>query len=77
MDKIRVVGGRPLEGEIEISGAKNACLTLMPAALLTDAPLTLTNAPGLADIQTMTDLLVSLGCEVASLQGGKVLAVSA
>ena len=44
MDKIAVTGGKPLEGTIEISGAKNACLTLMPAALLTDQPLTLTNA---------------------------------
>lgn len=77
MDKIRVVGGRPLHGDIEISGAKNACLALMPAVLLTDQPLTLTNAPRLADIQTMTDLLVSLGCEVAALQNGNVLALSA
>lgn len=77
MDQIRVVGGRPLSGEIEISGAKNACLTLMPAALLTDQPLTLTNAPRLADIRTMTALLQSLGCEVAALQDGNVLALSA
>ncbi len=77
MDKIRVVGGRPLEGEIEISGAKNACLTLMPAALLSSHPLTLTNAPRLADIQTMRDLLTSLGCEITSLQSGNVLAMSA
>ena len=77
MDRIRVVGGCPLHGEIEIAGAKNACLTLMPAALLTDQPLTLTNAPRLADIKTMTDLLRSLGCEVAALQDGNVLALSA
>jgi len=50
MDKIRIEGGQPLDGTITISGAKNACLTLMPAALLTDAPLTLTNAPRLSDI---------------------------
>jgi len=77
MDRIRIGGGRPLKGEVEISGAKNACLALMPAALLTDQPLTLTNAPRLADIRTMSDLLVSLGCEVSSLQGGNVLAISA
>ncbi|MEL6998533.1 MAG: UDP-N-acetylglucosamine 1-carboxyvinyltransferase [Pseudomonadota bacterium] len=76
MDKIRIVGGRPLSGTIDISGAKNACLTLMPAALLTDQPLTLTNAPRLADIRTMTDLLQSLGCEIAALQDGNVLAIS-
>ncbi|MFO7857029.1 MAG: UDP-N-acetylglucosamine 1-carboxyvinyltransferase [Paracoccaceae bacterium] len=77
MDRIAVTGGVPLRGEIEVSGAKNACLALMPAALLTDAPLTLTNAPRLADIRTMTALLTSLGCEVASLQDGRVLAIGA
>jgi UDP-N-acetylglucosamine 1-carboxyvinyltransferase len=77
MDSILVRGGRRLEGRIPISGAKNACLALMPAALLTDEPLTLTNAPRLSDIRTMTQLLESLGCEVASLQGGRVLVVGA
>ena len=77
MDKIKVVGGKPLSGEIQISGAKNACLTLMPAALLTDEPLTLTNAPRLDDILTMRDLLESLGCEITSMQDGNVLAISA
>jgi len=76
MDKIAVRGGKPLEGTIEISGAKNACLTLMPAALLTDQPLTLTNAPRLADIRTMSDLLASLGAEIASLSEGRVLALN-
>ena len=77
MDKIAVTGGKPLAGTIEISGAKNACLTLMPAALLTDQPLTLTNAPRLDDIATMTELLTSLGCEIASLSLGRVLALNA
>jgi len=77
MDRIRIEGGRPLDGRVAISGAKNACLALMPAALLTDQPLTLTNAPRLADIRTMTTLLQSLGCEVASLAEGQVLALSA
>ncbi len=77
MDSIVVHGGKPLEGEIAISGAKNACLALMPAALLTDQPLTLTNAPRLSDIRTMSELLGSLGCEVAALQEGRVLAIGA
>ena len=76
MDSIRVVGGAELNGRIPIAGAKNACLTLMPATILTDEPLTLTNAPRLSDIRTMTALLQSLGAEVASLQGGQVLALS-
>ena len=75
MDRIIVKGGNTLNGQIPITGAKNACLTLMPAALLSEDPLTLTNAPRLSDIRTMTELLESLGCEVASLQGGRVLAI--
>lgn len=76
MDQIIVRGNGPLKGEIPIAGAKNACLTLMPATLLTDQPLTLTNAPRLSDIRTMTALLQSLGAEVAGLQEGQVLALS-
>ena len=76
MDSILVKGNGPLQGEIPIAGAKNACLTLMPATLLSEEPLTLTNAPRLSDIRTMTELLQSLGAEVASLQDGKVLAMS-
>ena len=76
MDSILIRGGVPLHGDIPIAGAKNACLALMPATLLTDGPLTLTNAPRLSDIATMTTLLQSLGAEVQSLQDGKVLALS-
>ncbi len=76
MDKIIVTGNGPLHGEIPIAGAKNACLTLMPATLLSEEPLTLTNAPRLSDIKTMTELLGSLGAEVSSLQDGQVLAMS-
>ncbi len=76
MDKIVVTGNGPLQGTIPIAGAKNACLTLMPATLLSEEPLTLTNAPRLSDIRTMTQLLQSLGCEVTSLQDGQVIAMS-
>ena len=76
MDSIIVTGGAALSGQIPISGAKNACLALMPATLLSDEPLTLTNAPRLSDIATMTLLLQSLGAEVSSLQDGKVLILS-
>lgn len=76
MDSILVTGGGPLNGQIPIAGAKNACLTLMPATLLSEEPLTLTNAPRLSDIKTMTLLLQSLGAEVSSLQDGQVLAMS-
>ncbi|MCT4683759.1 MAG: UDP-N-acetylglucosamine 1-carboxyvinyltransferase [Roseicyclus sp.] len=76
MDRIVVTGNGPLSGQIPIAGAKNACLTLMPATLLSDEPLTLTNAPRLSDIRTMTTLLQSLGAEVSALNDGKVLALS-
>ncbi len=76
MDSILVTGNGPLNGQIPIAGAKNACLTLMPATLLSEEPLTLTNAPRLSDIKTMTQLLQSLGAEVSSLQNGQVIAMS-
>ncbi|MEM6890329.1 MAG: UDP-N-acetylglucosamine 1-carboxyvinyltransferase [Pseudomonadota bacterium] len=76
MDTIIVRGGSPLAGEIPIAGAKNACLTLMPATLLTEEPLTLINAPRLSDIRTMTQLLSSLGTEITALQDGRVLTLS-
>ncbi len=76
MDSIIVTGNGPLKGQIPIAGAKNACLTLMPATLLSDEPLTLTNAPRLSDIKTMSALLESLGAEVSQLQDGQVLVMS-
>ena len=76
MDSILVTGGTALHGEIPIAGAKNACLTLMPATLLSEDPITLTNAPRLSDIKTMGTLLESLGTEVTSMQDGKVLTMS-
>ena len=71
MDRIIIKGGTALQGVIPIAGAKNACLTLMPATLLSEEPLTLTNAPRLSDIRTMKTLLESLGVEVASLADGR------
>ncbi|KJZ20589.1 UDP-N-acetylglucosamine 1-carboxyvinyltransferase [Loktanella sp. S4079] len=76
MDSIVVKGGKPLNGKIEIAGAKNAALALMPATLLSEEPLTLTNAPRLSDIKTMTALLQSLGVEVTAMQDGKVQVLS-
>ncbi|RLJ63732.1 UDP-N-acetylglucosamine 1-carboxyvinyltransferase [Sulfurisoma sediminicola] len=64
MDKLLIEGGRPLSGEVAISGAKNAALPLLCAALLTKEPLTLTNVPALNDIDTMLKLLVQMGVKV-------------
>ena len=64
MDRIRVRGGTPLNGTINISGAKNAALPLMAACLLSDQPLSLDNLPHLTDIATMAHLLAQHGVEV-------------
>jgi UDP-N-acetylglucosamine 1-carboxyvinyltransferase len=64
MDCIRIEGGHRLDGMIAISGAKNAALALMPACLLSDKPLTLTNVPQLADIASMVSLLGQHGASV-------------
>jgi UDP-N-acetylglucosamine 1-carboxyvinyltransferase len=76
MDKIVVVGNGPLYGKIPIAGAKNACLALMPATLLSSEDLILTNSPRLSDIRTMSHLLKSLGCSVVSLDEGRTLVLS-
>ncbi len=64
MDKFLITGGTPLEGTVNISGAKNAALPALAAALLTEKPVTLANIPRVRDIQTMARLLTSLGAEV-------------
>ncbi len=64
MDRMRIRGGKPLHGLLQISGAKNAALPLMAASLLSDQPLTLTNLPRLADIDTMAMLLRQHGVEM-------------
>ena len=61
MDRIIISGGKRLEGRLPISGAKNAALTLLPCALLTDEPLTLRNLPRLADVDAFGHLLNQLG----------------
>src|SRR5499425_3494131 len=64
MDKFVVRGGSPLVGTIRVSGAKNAALPAMAAAILTDEPVVLENIPDVRDIQTERKLLVSMGAEV-------------
>src|SRR5690554_2031641 len=68
MDRIRIVGGNRLEGTLPISGAKNAALPLMIAALLTDETLTLENVPRLRDVAQLTHILSNHGVDY-SLDG--------
>jgi UDP-N-acetylglucosamine 1-carboxyvinyltransferase len=65
MDKLIIQGGARLSGEIRVSGAKNAALPLMCAALLTEDELTLSNVPHLRDVSTMVRLLSQMGVEVS------------
>ena len=64
MDKLVIRGGEPLLGTIRVSGAKNAALPCMAAALLTDEPVILENIPQVRDIQTTRNLLAAMGAEV-------------
>ncbi|HUX63443.1 UDP-N-acetylglucosamine 1-carboxyvinyltransferase [Sulfuricella sp.] len=65
MDKLVIQGGIPLSGEIRISGAKNAALPILCAALLTEEPLHIGNVPHLRDVTTMLELLNQMGAEVS------------
>jgi UDP-N-acetylglucosamine 1-carboxyvinyltransferase len=69
LDRIAIVGGAKLNGQIPISGAKNSAIKLMTASLLTDEPLRLTNMPRLADTRFLGKLLQRLGAEVVEAEG--------
>ncbi len=71
MDVFRVYGGQPLEGEITISGSKNAALPIFAACLLTTEQITLTNIPNLSDIRYMVEILDYLGAKVEQPESGK------
>ena len=64
MDKLVITGGRPLNGEVRISGAKNAALPIVAATLLAETPMTVTNVPHLQDITTSMELLSQMGVEL-------------
>ena len=64
MDKLIIKGGRPLQGEISISGAKNAALPILAATLLADDPVKISNVPHLHDITTTIGLLARMGSEL-------------
>jgi len=65
MDKLSITGGAQLRGRLRVSGAKNATLPILAGTLLTDEPVTISNAPHLHDVTTMLELLGSLGAQVA------------
>src|SRR5512137_1568727 len=76
MDKILIEGGVPLRGEVEVSGAKNAALPAIAAALLAEGDHVVRNVPDLADVRTMGRLLAHAGCAVERGTGAAAASVS-
>ena len=76
MDKLAVTGGTPLQGEVRVSGAKNAALPILCAALLTSEPLVLTNVPKLNDVRTMRSLLAQMGVRAEGDDGALTLSAA-
>jgi UDP-N-acetylglucosamine 1-carboxyvinyltransferase len=72
LDKLTIRGGRPLEGEVAVRGAKNAVLPVLAASLLTDEPLVVSNAPRLSDVDTMCEVLGELGSGVTRDPAGRL-----
>jgi UDP-N-acetylglucosamine 1-carboxyvinyltransferase len=76
VDKLAIIGGNRLDGEVRISGAKNAALPILAGALLTGEPVTISNVPHLMDVTTMIELLGRMGAE-ATVHEGMSLEVNA
>jgi UDP-N-acetylglucosamine 1-carboxyvinyltransferase len=72
VDKLAIVGGKPLEGELRISGAKNSALPILAATLLADGPAVVRNVPRLNDIATTVKLLKRMGVSVEHHEDGRV-----
>jgi len=76
MDKLAITGGLPLQGEVRVSGAKNAALPILCAALLTSETLVLTNVPKLNDVRTMRSLLTQMGVRAEGDDGALTLSAA-
>lgn len=70
MDSLLIKGATPLSGEVRVSGAKNACLPMFAAALLTDEKCVLKNVPNLSDVRFMADIVRAVGAEVSNPSEG-------
>lgn len=70
MDSLLIKGATPLSGEVRVSGAKNACLPIFAAALLTDEKCVLKNVPNLSDVRFMADIVRAVGAEVSNPSEG-------
>ncbi len=72
MDAFKVIGGKPLRGEVTISGAKNAALPILMSALLSKTPIVFSNVPQLNDILTTVKLLGQLGAKTQWLSDNQL-----
>jgi UDP-N-acetylglucosamine 1-carboxyvinyltransferase len=73
LDAFKIIGGQPLQGEVTISGAKNAALPILMAALLSETPVTFSNVPKLNDIETTTKLLTQFGAKTQWLNDDSLM----
>jgi UDP-N-acetylglucosamine 1-carboxyvinyltransferase len=73
LDAFKIIGGQPLQGEVTISGAKNAALPILMAALLSETPITFSNVPKLNDIETTTKLLAQFGAKTRWLDDNSLM----
>ena len=72
MEQYVITGGKPLRGIVDIYGAKNAALALIPAAILTEEPVVISNLPDVSDINVMLDAVAQLGADVERINRHKV-----
>lgn len=77
MDRIKIIGGKPLSGEVKISGAKNSVLPIMAAALMTQELLLIENVPNLMDVKSMSDLLRHFGTDINNISTNGSLHIKA
>ena len=73
MDKILINGGKPLCGEVHISGAKNAAVAIIPAALLVSGKCTIENVPDISDVDSILRMIKSLGADVEKIDRNTVV----
>ena len=72
MEKFVINGGRPLHGEVRISGAKNAAVAILPAVLLSDGPCVIENLPDISDVSTILKTMQSLGAQIRMINKSTV-----
>ena len=77
MDRVKIIGGKPLKGTVSVSGSKNAALPILISSLLTDQPCIFRRVPHLQDIRTVMNLLGQLGAEeITELEQNRVRIVA-